>query len=307
MNKKILILLAAAICCMPAIKSQETKATAAGQEAKATASQEAKVTSNGALSFHVSYTEEETKRGELYQYSERYLGTSDVIKEDGTSYRLLSIDMRQSPDAAKSGNGGNGKNINGGGEGKSGNIGGKGKDIKIGGREKRRLQLPAPLNEETLTATNTAKKAEGVAKQIYRLREARVSIVSGEAEHAPADGMAMEVSLRELKEMEKQLTELFTGSTRTSAQHINIRYEIEESLEAESEEVLMRFSKHAGPVDADDLSGEPVYLKITRVIGPKEDGGKKKKKNEQAEQEVKEMKITVEYDGHKLLQRTLKK
>lgn len=258
-------------------------------------------TGGGTLSFHVTYTQEETKRGELYQYSERYLGTSDVIKEDGTSYKLTDIDMRQNQDAVKNNNGNIG---NGTGKGKNGNT----RNISnISNISRKSPQLQAPLNEETLTATNTAKKAEGVAKQIYRLREARVNIVSGEAEHTPADGRAMEVSLRELKEMEKQLTELFTGSTTTATQHINIRYELEDSLEPESEVVLMRFSKHAGPVDADDLSGEPVYLKITRTIGPKEDEGKKKKKNEAVETEVKEMRITVEYDGKKLLRRTLKK
>ena len=288
-------MLVAAICCTQMATCVEAKAKMAPQETNAVTDRETRAagdreikvtaTGKGMLSFHITYIKEETMRGELYQYSERYLGTSDVIKEDGTTYKLTGIQVNQSHDSSKS-------TIS---------------KAKAENSNKKSFKMPAPLNEETLTATNTAKKAEGVAKQIYRLREARVNIVSGEAEHAPADGMAMETSLRELKEMERQLTELFIGSKRAANQHVYIRYELEESLEPESEVVLMRFSKHEGPVDADDLSGEPVYLKITRTIGPKEDEGKKKKKNEKAEQEVKEMKITVEYDGHKLLERKLKR
>ena len=139
------------------------------------------------LTFRVSYEKEDTRRGELYQYSERYLGVSDVVREDGTCYRLTDIRM---PEPAADGN-------------KQQQETGK-KSSTINFVQDKAVILPVPLNEETLTATNTAKKAEGVAKQIYRLREARVNIVSGEAEHAPADGMAMKTSLRELKEMERQ-------------------------------------------------------------------------------------------------------
>ena len=43
-------------------------------------------------------------------------------------------------------------------------------------------------------------KAESVAKQIYRIREARISVLSGEAEHAATN---LSVVMKRLDQMEQ--------------------------------------------------------------------------------------------------------
>ena len=45
------------------------------------------------LRFCVEYEEIKKERGELYQYSERYLGIKDVVLEDETVYVLTSIQL----------------------------------------------------------------------------------------------------------------------------------------------------------------------------------------------------------------------
>ena len=245
-------------------------------------------TSQKVVKFVVDYEEIENKRGELYQYSERYLGTKDVIREDSKEYVLKNISVKDND------NDNNGQQN-------------KGKKQAIQRHDNNRNEythLLPPLNEDVLLAANNAKKAEGVAKMIYRLREARINIASGEAEHAPSDGTSMRLSLNELKDMENELTEMFTGSTKVKKGRKEVRYETGADMEETTEVVVMRFSKFAGVVDVDDLSGDPVYMKIMRKIGPKETDDKKKKK-EQPQMEVKETRIVVEYNGQKLLSHTL--
>jgi hypothetical protein len=103
------------------------------------------------------------------------------------------------------------------------------------------------------------KMAECVAKQIYRLREARVNILSGEAEHMPADGRSMQLVLRTLDDEEQALTALFVGKTHVTE---HTAYIVCDSLQ-EGKNIAFRFSKIAGPVDKDDLSGEPVRMELT--------------------------------------------
>jgi hypothetical protein len=250
------------------------------------------------VTFRVHYEITETQRGELYQYSERYLGTSDVIKENGKTYVLKDIVLTtpHSPQNQK--------------ETKTNSDKRRTSEIKITNNTPQAPMLCTPLNEETLTATNTTKKAESAARQIYRLREARTNIVSGESDHTPADGRAMDLSLKELKAMEAELTALFTGSSKTSAESAPVRYVLPDNLSGDSTLVLMRFSRHAGPVSADDLSGEPVYLRIQRELEPateqpKKKNKKKKKDNEQPVMQVKATHIVLEYNGKQILKETL--
>ena len=49
------------------------------------------------------------------------------------------------------------------------------------------------FSEELLMAGSTAKQAEVAAKQIYRVRESRLNILTGEADNLPPDGEAMKL------------------------------------------------------------------------------------------------------------------
>lgn len=190
------------------------------------------------LRFCIEYEEIKRERGELYQYSERYLGIKDVVMEDETVYVLTSIRLL-SDSALKS---------------KPQNH-----STRKDKTERQKVQL-IPIGEDALMAINTSKKAESVAKQIYRIREARISVLSGEAEHAATN---LSVVMKRLDQMEQDLASMFVGTTYITRHNKLIEYEVNDTSTTSHRDLLMRFSKFAGPVSADDLSGEPVYLERT--------------------------------------------
>lgn len=214
------------------------------------------------------------KPGQYYQYSERYLATNQAITENKTSYRLKDINVKwySIPDTKR--------NYSLVVEPKSNlrllTVNSQGllcginvpvaetpqdystsKFIATGKTSENNL---LPLGEEYLMAGSTAKLAEGVAKQIYRIRESRLSIITGDLEHFPADGSSLKSMLDELNRMEKQLTELFVGKTTTEV----VKQSITISPDAEmNNNVIFRLSTLKGLVAAEDLSGNPIYISIT--------------------------------------------
>jgi hypothetical protein len=116
------------------------------------------------------------------------------------------------------------------------------------------------FTEEYLQAGSVSKMAEIAAKQIYRIRESRSNILTGEAENAPKDGEALKIVLANLDTQEKIWMELFTGFSSTEKKYD--KFSIEPIANVEKE-ILFRFSKYSGVVAVDDLSGSPVYLNIS--------------------------------------------
>ncbi len=114
------------------------------------------------------------------------------------------------------------------------------------------------LGEEALIANSTAKMAELAAKQIYHIRENRNLLLTGDLEF-PADSESLKVLLKEMEQMEQKLLELFVGKE-FKKNHTKVIYF---SPEAETDEVLIRFSETIGLVAKDDLSGDPIYIKIS--------------------------------------------
>ena len=136
------------------------------------------------------------------------------------------------------------------------------------------------LSEELLMAGSTARQAEVAAKQIYRIRDSRLNILTGEADNLPPDGDAMKLVIQQLEEQERALTNLFTGVRTQETDHYEVSLIPNEDLE---NEVLFRFSERLGIVDADDLGGAPVYINLTAtekapVLDPKEAEKKQRKR-----------------------------
>ncbi len=226
----------------------------------------------------VEYQQMTAKVGPFVQYAERYLGTKDVVTEDAVVYTLTDIRLatRTIADAKR-----------------AYKVPLTGKGVKAsyltldkhGVLQAINLREPLstphkkgapklkkehgvhaaacmPLLEEQMMANSIAKMAEGAARQIYRIRETRLNILSGDVDHAPADGEAMKLVLQELDAQEQALTALFIGTKTTQTLHKG--YALDPA--AMTNGVLFRFSQHAGPVAADDLSGEPYYIDIHKTI-----------------------------------------
>jgi hypothetical protein len=118
------------------------------------------------------------------------------------------------------------------------------------------------FTEEYLQAGSVTKMAEVAAKQIYKLRESRTDLLTGNADNAPRDGEGMKIVLANLDAQEKALTDLFLGTT--TVESSDAEFEIEPASNIDKE-VLFRFSKYLGIVDKDDLSGSPVYISIKNL------------------------------------------
>lgn len=113
---------------------------------------------------------------------------------------------------------------------------------------------------DMLRATSMAKKAELAAQEIYDLRENRSLIAKGQADFNPTDGTQLQLMLQELDKNERALTMLFTGSSEVEHHTFVFDYTPEKVVNGD---ILFRFSRHLGLVDADDLAGEPYILYIT--------------------------------------------
>jgi hypothetical protein len=135
--------------------------------------------------------------------------------------------------------------------------------------------------EEYLRAGSVGKMAEVAAKQIYRIRENRSDILSGEAENAPKDGEAMKIVLANLDAQERVWMDLFTGTSVTVKETAVFQLEPVAEL---NKEILFRFSKYTGIVDSDDLSGVPIYmnLKDLATVDPLEVDPKRKGKEQKS-------------------------
>ncbi len=243
------------------------------------------------LTFKICYDETETVRGELYQYSERYLGTKQALTESETTYSLRSVEVLEKDTAVQ-------KKRH-----KFRKRDDNGLTQQNGRKRKLSVLLPA-LSEDALLASGTAKKAEIVAKQIYRIRDARMAILSGESEHAPADGKAMELTLKELNRQEEELTALFLGVTYSTPHTQTIEYTLNDSTGETVNDIMLRFSQFAGPVDPDDLSGEPVHIVRHNRLVSLPSTRKKAKKGEK-EIHIAESRIEILFDGKALTEYNL--
>jgi len=211
------------------------------------------------------------KTGVYNQYAQRYLATDQIILEDKTTYNLKNIQIGsrvvadpnrtyilQLEENILSQICVNSKGILSGI-----NVHNAIENYKISStnkifNEKADEATLLPLGEEYMMAGSNAKLAEGAAKQIYRLRESRVSLLTGDMEKLPSDGKSLSTMLDGLDKMEKQLTELFVGKTKTEIIRKTI-FLIPDSSYT-NQQVLFRLSSQKGLVTSTDLSGKPYFI-----------------------------------------------
>lgn len=157
------------------------------------------------------------KAGPYYKYAEKYLGVKDAITEDKVYYELgkVSLVNKGIPDPD------NTYIV----EFKSGTVApyaylteegllcsinaeytpeeSELETIKKSGQAPVKVTDASVFSEELLMAGSTARQAEVAAKQIYRIRESRLNILTGDADNLPPDGEAMKLVIQQLEEQEK--------------------------------------------------------------------------------------------------------
>lgn len=208
--------------------------------------------------------------GKFYRYSERYLATTNVITEEKTIYRLKSIRVvaRAVPDPARTyafvpAKGNSRITLDQNGILCGVNVPYKTmkevRETKLGVLENVKAPLLG-LGEEYMMAGSEAKMAEGAAKQIYRIRESRIGLLTADVERLPADGASFKSMIDGMNKLEQEMTELFVGRTTVEAQTQTIY--LVPSADAATE-VLFRLSALKGIVAKDDLSGAPYFINIS--------------------------------------------
>lgn len=161
------------------------------------------------------------------------------------------------------------------------------------------------VTAEMLQSQSSAKRAELAAARIFELRQSRSEIISGTADNMPSDGQAMQLALDNLAAQEAALTAMFIGTVQTSTLVENFTVTPPESDAAEWETVVARISVLDGIVDADNLTGDPINLKIkvtARGELPKNEKGEVKKfpKGGLAYRIPGQANVTVSYMGNRI-------
>lgn len=216
------------------------------------------------------------KPGEFYRYSERYLATKDVVTEEKTNYVLKNIQVitNSQPDPERTfsiatSKKGSTKNVTVNQQGILYGLNLSADEVAYNNNEtvlpnKEKAQACGatllPLTEEYMLASSIAKMAEGAAKQIYRIRESRISLLTGDVDQFPADGESFKAMLDGMDKMEKELTELFIGKTTTETQTHILYITPKKAMKSE---VLFRISALKGLVASNDLSGTPYYINVS--------------------------------------------
>lgn len=211
------------------------------------------------------------KPGQFYRYSERYLATTNVITAEKTEYKLKSVTVTPVavPDSSRTFSVDPEKSplnlcVNADGILCGVNVALPSvhqsvtvrKTVKEEGVNNGLL----PLTEEFMMAGSEAKMAEGAAKQIYHIRESRLSLLTADVEKMPADGASLKTMLEGLDRSERRLSELFIGSTTIETETRKIYVT---PVGAINNQVLFRVSTLLGLVSADDLSGAPYYMTLS--------------------------------------------
>lgn len=212
------------------------------------------------------------KAGPYYKYAEKYLNIKDIVLEDRVYYELdqVTLDNQGVPDpdhtyivSFKPGTVAPYACVTEDGLLCSINAEYKPAADPEGDSAKKMKKTSSGdasvLSEELLMAGSTAKQAEVAAKQIYRIRESRLNILTGDADNLPPDGEAMKLVIQQLEEQENALTALFVGTKVKEEQYYDVTVEPTGDLE---KEILFRFSPYLGILDADDLGGMPVYMNL---------------------------------------------
>lgn len=296
----------------------------------ASAQRATKLTASKANDFGVAYTlpktafdivieTEITERqpGEFSNYSQLYLNATNAIKTPSysTSVRSVTIVPRGIPDednrwlAEFKGSGVTYMMIDDAGVPVAINK----EDVSAQQKPalpKAQAANPTPLEtegasqavtQEMTISTSTNKRAQLASQRIFELRDIRNDLISGNAENTPPDGRSMQLMLDNLTAQEAALTAMFIGTEKKWTDVRTITYVPTED-NRETREVIARISPVSGIVEADDLSGAPVYLTVSVLSDgeiPKDENGAPKKapKDGVAYNIPGTMQLTVTYDG----------
>lgn len=114
------------------------------------------------------------------------------------------------------------------------------------------------VDEDFIAAKSSFKQAQILAEEIMEVRDAKVSLTRGTAETMPTDGKQLEIMLASLDEQEKALTSAFIGNSWKEKTLSSFTFVPQKN----GKYMLCRLNTVNGIIDADEGSGEPVYVSV---------------------------------------------
>lgn len=129
----------------------------------------------------------------------------------------------------------------------------------IGETESDKVNAADYISDEIRLAGSKSKMAELVADEIFDIRENRALLAKGQADFMPKDGEQLKLMMESLDKQERALLQFFKGYTQTETRIFAFDYAPKGEAK---QQLVFRFSKHLGVVDADDLAGRPFYISV---------------------------------------------
>lgn len=162
------------------------------------------------------------------------------------------------------------------------------------------------MTQEMSSSTSESKRAFLASQRIFELRQNRSDLISGQAENTPPDGKAMQLALDNLAAQEAALTAMFVGTEKSWTEVETLEFTPDDN--DINDMVLARVSQRKGLVDADDLSGAPIYLNLEVLATgqiPTDASGQPKKepKGGVAYNIPGTARVSISYEGSTLLSR----
>jgi hypothetical protein len=117
--------------------------------------------------------------------------------------------------------------------------------------------------KKSMVEKSIEQKAREAAEQITKLRNQQFDVITGMHE-IPYSGETMRFMYEELKKMENEYLEMFTGIENKVVYNYRYYY-LPESHVYSASIPLFKFSKFQGVQDADYKSGETVYIQVDRA------------------------------------------
>lgn len=215
------------------------------------------------------------RAGPFYQYAKKYLGVADPISADEDIWEITGVNVTTFgvPDSLEYQmqlKPGVPTNITVSDSGMLLAINtSAGAPASLPERQmKSSLTLPGAndylkyVDEDFLASQSSAKRAQNLSEALLEIRSSRLSLTRGTAETMPVDGRQLELMLADLTKQEEAMSRAFTGVEMSE----NLREVFTFMPEDSGKTVLTRLCDFEGFVDADDYSGEPLYItvRITR-------------------------------------------
>ncbi len=231
-----------------------------------------------ALEVEVTAMRTVSKAGPYYQYARKYIGTDKVVTEDSEQWVIEDVKvtpygvpdsesrylMQLKPGATTY--------IGVGEDGMLMSVNASPVEIK-----KMETPLEQPADEvygdreflqyvggDFIASQSTAKQAQMLAESLMEIRESKIALTRGTADQMPVDGRQLELMLNSLARQEGALTAAFAGTVTCE----RVRRTFTFIPEDDGKTVLFRMSDFAGFVEADDYTGDPVYVTVDVTSQP---------------------------------------